>query len=83
MNSEEKESLRTQWQRRGCRCGENKKRSGWGEALEDDPNLNIEQQATDLSPTKKKKKKTSLASSPKEILRGKISSGPTSVNKHI
>lgn len=57
MNSEEKESLRTQWQRRGCRCGENKKRSGWGgAALEDDPNLNIQQQVTDLSPTKKKKK---------------------------
>jgi len=29
---------------------------GGGAALEDDPNLNIQQQVTDLSPTKKKKK---------------------------
>ena len=67
--------------KKGCYCGENKKRSGGGLGLEDDPNLNIQQQATDLSPTKKKKKP--LASSPKEILCGKISRVHTSLEKHI
>ena len=51
-------------------------------ALEDDPNLNIQQPATDFLPTKKKKK-PSLASSPKDILGGKISSGHISLNRHI
>ena len=86
MNSEEKESLRTQWQRRGCCYGGNKKRK-WQGALEDDPNLNIQQPATGFLPTKKKKKtknkKPSLASSPKDILGGKISSGHIYLNKHL